>query len=500
MQKAIFKWGLIAAEAAIGIHILTRWGKWHFHASSVSWQDLLIAILFWMAVAATGAFLARSVKNIPLGWGILILVFGLYWLSLLNILFLHINPRLFVMIIFGLAALTAGSSWIASPIHRPMVAILQWPILILVCLWGIYSLMLFIGANMSPGRNIYADEAFWVGAAMEFVKSGFLLAHLQSYHGSGSQPFAISFLAALPDFIFGHTNAGQEIFFMPLFVILLLGLFMVRLLKRPYCFLFFFAAMFVTFSNNSWVGRLMYQLTYGEGICSLFLLWFLVAWQELLKGGLPWRMVFLMGIGIGLMALSKVPLASFYMPIAIIVGFSFIFSMGWQKAWKKCLVLLMVSLLPCQTWGLFIRMEHVPFTFYSINWLEIVPRLMHPDTDLLQRVFKHWFENAGSMLYFLLLALLSFFTTCGRRVYLIFPMALMIGVLLIFYGYSFYYGMPGKGDHASALRYLMTVVPAIFYLGAEGFETLVTRLEQQQGKAGSVFFLIGLVLILVKVF
>jgi glucan phosphoethanolaminetransferase (alkaline phosphatase superfamily) len=116
---------------------------------------------------------------------------------------------------------------------------------------------------------MFSDEAsFWTVAAQNFIKNDFIVTHQQIYRGGGLHPFGVPFIDALPSLVLGFSPGA--IYALPLLNIFLISVFLFKIRSRPWVCFFFLCAIFSVFKYNSWLGSLMYQLTYGEGFCSVF--------------------------------------------------------------------------------------------------------------------------------------------------------------------------------------------------------------------------------------
>ena len=367
-------------------------------------------------------------------------------------------------------ALRSGSFWQSAVLWA------------LIILWFVQTLLLFLGHNFRPDRAPFADEGtFWVPAAQSMLANSVAQAHLAHYAGGGLHPFGVPFMSALPGLLV-RSRSLQGVYFMPLISIVLMGAFLCTIRSRPWVLLFFISMLFYVFNDNhSWVGSLMYQLTYGDGLTAVF---FLIVYTEILnntdglmlKRFISSRHIFVIGailsMGIGLLALTKSPLAStFLVLLLLLIPLITARSSSWGMMVLRGVLFVMIALIPLVLWRVF-DAKYMSATTTPIPHISyFADRMMAPNTDMLLRITKYFLVQVKRSIYTFGLSLGLIILAAQRSLwYKAMPMLTILFFITGYYAYFYFYGRPGQGDHESALRYAMLVLPAVFYSGAESFE------------------------------
>ena len=230
-------------------------------------------------------------------------------------------------------------------------------------------------------------------------------------------------------------------------------------------------------------GLLVYQLIYGDGLSAVF---FLIVCSEIwnnidnktLKYSTPVRIVStgaMLSLIIGLLALTKNPLAStFFFLLILLIPF-----VTKQVSSKLSMVLrsglfLIISFTPYLLWRIFdsqyMLTKHD--SAYDISYF--LDKVFAPNVDMLSRIMMYFLTQVERFLFIFALsfALLLF----ARQKFLWRKATPALSILLFiigYYAYVYNYGCLGCGDHESSLRYVMVMSLTLFYVGAESFEYIL---------------------------
>ncbi len=456
---------------------------------------LTTSILFFLAVRWS------RILHIPAAFIFLILPFAFYFLLLTNNLCFQVND---CFVLWGTIFILMGSAWVLS---RNLVkektegAYFKshfWEF-VLIGIFLFHGFLLFIDINFRVDRVPFGDEnSLWYTAAKAMLDNGFLPAHQQGYSGGGLHPLGIPFLSALPGLLF-NDHSPLIPFFMPVFI--LTGLFLILYefivhQQSKWGLIFFLVAWVAAFNNKSWPGELCYARIYGESV-SMVLILSLLSWFAKNQSALTCRAWVVAAFFIGLLALTKFPLILLAVPFFIVLMMQ-----AWEKEKDGRTLLLMGALFIIPF--LILRFFQIKYggALGSVdgNWATMVQRLRSPNTDMLRRVVANIAVDDENLLHYSLLALvLSIF--CYRQWRYTWPVLAWILFLFIHYAYLFAYGLPGKGDHGSGLRYFLPAAAGLLFCGAQGVSALTGLIEKQRHHwARAVFYFLCLGVIFSKLF
>lgn len=417
-------------------------------------------------------------------WALIVLLIGSNKIKEFSVFFLYINFILFLYLL----------TLISGLIHFPAIVFLYmgivslgwflyWPFKInkfpvrfvkediLIVLWLIHSFFFFFKYNFNPSRGMSQDEyTFWAVASQNMINEGMLKAHLAGYAGGGLHPFGIPFLTALPLLIIKSIPLSG-IFFMPIVVILGLFLFLNKIKNERWLFLFFLVALFVSFNNRSWMATLMYQLVYGEGISTVILLWFT---YEIVNNNFNLQKYFLLGgFFIGLLALTKSPLALTFLPFLAV----FLIKHKRDCSWQSVGSVIIIALIPSLVWSLYVNTFHISHYKPDLAFSKIIERLSAPNIHFLHLAFKHLWMNAKNFVFLGIYSLVLFILFSKKYLEAVPALCLLTGVILY---YAYYYAYGSMGDYESFLRYIMPASLPMFYLGGVGLNNLMGAVENSK--------------------
>ena len=107
-------------------------------------------------------------------------------------------------------------------------------------------------------------------------------------------------------------------------------------------------------------------------------------------------------------------------------------------------------------------------------------RILNPNMDLLTRVYQDIAGQLHHSIFFMLLAFIFLAWTVKKRGWIqILPIMSFIIFIYVYYAYVYKYGIPGGGDHGSALRYAMPVILPLYFLGALGFQAAMDGINSR---------------------
>jgi hypothetical protein len=306
-------------------------------------------------------------------------------------------------------------------------------------------------------------------------------AQLVNYPG-GKHPFGVPFICAFPAKLLG-VGFAETIFFMPIVIIISLFMFLREIRFNRWLFIFFYASLFNTFNNKSWIGQLCYRVVYGEGICLIFLLFIIYGMKIICdRKTVGLKDVLAMSFFIGLLSLSKSP-ASYFSVIFLVALMVILHGRDNVKFNKTLapLAMIIVVLAPFLAWKFFIIKLGINSNILYDNLIESQNRLKSLslisygiNITMLKSAALAIKSNCPDEIYHAFLSLLFIIATFRKKefVYLA-PILLFILSIFLYYGFV-YQGQ----DYGSSMRYLMPQALALFYLGAIGFDKAVHRIGQ----------------------
>jgi hypothetical protein len=278
---------------------------------------------------------------------------------------------------------------------------------------------------------------------------------------SGFYSMTIPFITAWPALLFGLETQLAPLF-MPMTVCLGLGLFMLDMWRTPYCLVFFVFCLLLTIHWHPWLEHLTFGLTYGDGVSAvvlLFAVYALAPWrsQSYTKAGF-----LLVSFCCGLLALTKLPASGIFLCLLPLVIFARNGSISTrlQAAALFCLPAV-VWLCACL---LIIDVDVGVLSSWDGS----------TDVGTLKPIFEYLVGSPSSTFFcaFVVSAvsmLLFLFTARGWEWLLLFPVCGVLAFVLIGYATVF-----SNKEQLSTTRYLLHVLPTVYYLGGVGFERLFT--------------------------
>ncbi|MBF0485423.1 MAG: hypothetical protein HQL16_02800 [Candidatus Omnitrophica bacterium] len=455
-----------------------------FHGASL-WLDFFVVLSFHVILFLLAYFYELFYGTLSILFFYIFFLLSLYFLSLINALGIHAQERLWLgtcVIGFFIPLVSQIRKKWAFKIRPPQFSWEDG----LIFLWGINAVFLFSRLNFTLQRAIYMDEgSFWFVAARDMLTHSLQWVHTASYAGAGLHPLGVPFLAALPVKFFGLPDP-RAIFFFPVSIILCLLIFLYRIKSQSWTFIFFLCALSGVFYNRSWLAYFLYGFVYGEGISAMIFLVMTYEWLRLLQNKLLSDAVTLIFcLGIGLMALTKSPLASIVIPFSILFLCSVFYArkaVNPRASFKFLVFALLLAFCPMILWRMTVMIWHVPFIKVAFSFNELLGRCLHPHLWMFKNMLGLMWENSNNLFYYGFMAILSYLCF-SRKILYGFPAVILFTGVFLYYAYFYNYGTD-TGDFGSALRYFMPVWLVFFYLGGLGFENIMRRIEQGQWKVG----------------
>ena len=449
------------------------------------WTGLSITILCHLVLLGLAWMCTRVFSKLSVAILYPGLLLGFYFLFLVNKLTLRIPEALFSwLLLIGLAVFFLVMRFRSKPRVLPhFIQPRRQDIIpsLLIMLWFIHAGLFFLEMNLQPDRKPYVDETtFWYAAAERMIMTDSLQAHIADYPARNLHPYGIPFIAALPAKIAGFRHPSSA-FFMPWSVILTLTIFLFSIRANRWGFLFLLTALFVTFNDRGWLSELLYVRIYGEGLSTVFFLGTCFELRRLsdIDRVRPIEFYTLCFI-IGLFALTKFPLAAVWPVFLVPLFIIFVKNRIWLYRVTAILGGLCVALVPLVTWRIFVHQNRILHQLggFECSWHIILSRLLSPNLNMLSRVYHLALSDTPQLVYFGIISLVFIAAANTKKIYAaLLPVVLHIGMIGIYYGYLYNYGKAG-GDHASSVRYLMPMVLALFFLGAEGFTRIMRGIEK----------------------
>jgi len=498
----------------IGARVLTRCFQ-QFHR--VPWENFLksslilplcISIFTYLSIAWLSFILSKKHQDVRPSVAYLGLLLTTYYLSLINDLILPSHTTLFVYIFIFSLMVYACKTRREPPITTKRASLFQRKyvfIYILIGLWMAHSSFYFLEQNFIMNRTPFADEeSFWFSAAFDMGAKGVHFAHTNSYYGGSLHPFGIPFIAALPNLFFGlHLKASY--FFMPIVVIVFLTMILYSLRNAKWAFIFFYTALFVAFNDRSWITHLTYQLVYGDVLSAVFFCVLMIdIWRSSDKNNVSVFYFLIMHFIIGLLALSKAPLAYFY-PVLLILLYGVCFKKTEASFSRKIIILLCGIILfaaPHLTWNFYKDINQVPTMVMGVtNWKIIFGRLANPNISVLYQSVQNIIGDVENFFYYFVLSFLLIIASGNKKIWIFStPIILYVFSLSVFYAYIYAY--EGGGDAASFFRYLLLIAFSLMYFAGLSFQSIWGRCAKKSWPflLKSFFALIGVALMVMKLY
>lgn len=445
------------------------------------WQGLFITVVVFLGILAMAFMYSRWLIDLPLPVIFSGMLLFLYNIVLGNLLLFNINDlvmlrgTLLILLIPLLIQLVSKKKQIIKQEKLSIKPRVYLPN-ILIILWMIHAVVYFFEYNFNPFRVPYGDEnSLWFVAAQNMSSNGYFYAHQASYPASGLHPYGIPFISSLPNKMLGFPM-DFTITFMPALIIIFLCVILNQIKSQRWVFIFFYSALFLVFHQRNWMSQLMYHLVYGEGLTTLF---FLIVIMELYRlDGLKkinQLQFLLMSFIIGLMAISKSPLASFS-------GIFYLFLLNIYYRRKinhshqgkiQYFQSFCMFLIPLFSWQL-IKIKFSlsgPWTVFQP--FHIFTVILHPNIDMWCAAVRHLISDSENFVYFLILSPVVILISLCRKLYRHAAIILLFILTVVFY-----YGYVYQGtDYQSTMRYIMPCSLALFYLGGQGYERVMNKIE-----------------------
>ncbi len=469
MPKIEKKHALLFLEAAVGIVLLTklytaifRKGGWDAASfnSILLWKGLIIAFAGYALFALAALILGACQKALPAYIIFPTGLFSAFFAYQVNQAYIHLSPRL--MLLCFIAAAYAG---IFIAFKRGLLKCAGGPARLgsgeaVILLWLILTGLFFFKFNFDLTRVVFMDEGtFWITRARDFtlgldpkLSTVFLTTH----------SLGIPFISSLPNLAFG-TLSEPALFFMPLVIIITLGMFLYALRGSRWQLLYFVLMLLLTFNKHAWLRMLHFGLNYGDGLSAVFLLVIVAAIMQVQsrQTGGPTIAVAILGFAAGLLVYTKAPAAyiSFSLPVLLVCGPNL--------SVKQRLAACCCFFLP-----------FIAQSFYMRRVLEVgyTGRFFHPagylifDFTAAKKITAYLLENyrmpliCGGVSLALIIGQFR-----GRQYLYLLPVAAVL--MFVLYGYVTVFSAQ---EIDSSARYFSQAGLLLYYLGAVAFSRIMS--------------------------
>ena len=464
--------------AVVGFRIITdviRWSgffKWQLWLNAHLWEGLAIFIAFHFTVCVLAFLYHRIFPQLFFVFIYLNLQLLFYLLFLIKgLIFTSLPDQCWWFMIFAVLFILGGALPKSKPEEPTFKNTIPLFGKVMIGIWLLCSLCLWIPQNWDTNRKVFRDEgSFWVSAGGQMIKNGINAAHTAVYPGGGLHPFGVPFMASAP-MTCSAWKDPWAIYCWPLVIIFSLALWLFAQRLEKWALLFFMSALLVVFANEFWPAQLMYQLVYGESISVVLLLVFLSEiWHCVRKSNLTPVTILAISGAIGLLALTKAPLALIVIPLEL----TFLFLLfRYQRSMVNVRIVagwVGGGLLPFLIWFVFTNRYQIPSLSTPWHLSDMLGRTLHPNTGLLLLALKSMWGLNQNMVYMTCLSIViaGFYSLRSLMI------PVFLWVMAWFFYYAYIYNYPtGYGDYLSGLRYLMPVTLVLYWAAACAYQDAI---------------------------